>query len=37
MNARWDRSIDIYMGEDIESAREWGRQDVTIRWRDDGA
>jgi 3D (Asp-Asp-Asp) domain-containing protein len=37
MNARWERSIDIYMGEDVESAREWGRQDVTIRWRDDGA
>lgn len=37
MNSRWERSIDIYMGEDIERAREWGRQDVTIHWRDEGA
>jgi len=34
MHRRWRRRIDIYMGEDLESAREWGRQRVTIRWID---
>lgn len=32
MAARWQRRIDIYKGEDVEAAREWGRRTVTIRW-----
>jgi len=33
MARRWSRKIDIYMGEDIQAAREWGKRKVTIRWR----
>ncbi|MEM1089808.1 MAG: hypothetical protein AAGB27_07005 [Pseudomonadota bacterium] len=33
MNRRWTRKIDIYMGEDVEAARTWGRRKVTIRFR----
>lgn len=29
---RWKRRIDIYMGSDVEAAREWGRREVRIRW-----
>jgi len=29
---RWKRRIDIYMGTDVEAAREWGRKKVRIRW-----
>lgn len=32
MNARWEKRIDIYMGMDVEAAREWGKQTVIIRW-----
>ena len=32
MNARWEKRIDIYMGMDMEAAREWGKQTVIIRW-----
>ena len=32
MAKRWRRKIDIYMGEDVPAAREWGVQTVTIRW-----
>jgi 3D (Asp-Asp-Asp) domain-containing protein len=32
MNRRWTRKIDIYMGTDVAKAREWGKQEVTIRW-----
>ncbi len=35
MPSRWSRRIDLYMGEDVEAAREWGRQRVEIRWRED--
>ena len=31
---RWKRRIDIYMGEDVEAARQWGKREVTIRWRE---
>lgn len=34
MNARWEQRIDIYMGMDLEAAREWGKQTVVIRWDD---
>ena len=30
MHRRWKKKIDIYMGEDIEAAREWGKRQVTI-------
>ena len=29
---RWKQRIDIYMGEDVEAARRWGKRQVTIRW-----
>jgi 3D (Asp-Asp-Asp) domain-containing protein len=32
MAKRWKRKIDIYMGEDVQAAREWGKRKVTIRW-----
>ncbi|MEX0810897.1 MAG: hypothetical protein WD048_01690 [Chitinophagales bacterium] len=33
MNRRWTKKIDIYMGADVSKAREWGKQEVTIRWK----
>ena|SRR5690554_4064455 len=30
MHRRWKNKIDIYMGTDIEKAREWGEQQVKI-------
>lgn len=30
MNKRWSRKIDIYMGKDIQAAKNWGRRAVTI-------
>jgi 3D (Asp-Asp-Asp) domain-containing protein len=32
--SRHRNRIDIYMGKDIEAAREWGVQDVTITWSE---
>jgi 3D (Asp-Asp-Asp) domain-containing protein len=32
MNRRWHKRIDIYMGEDIDAARQWGRRNVRIFW-----
>ncbi len=32
-HSRLERTIDIYMGTDVEAAREWGKQQVEIRWR----
>ncbi len=32
MAARWKKRIDIYMGEDIDAARQWGRKKVEIYW-----
>ncbi|WP_201244696.1 3D domain-containing protein [Halochromatium salexigens] len=32
MNKRWTRRIDIYMGNDLERAREWGRREVVLHW-----
>jgi len=34
MARRWQKRIDIYMGEDIEAARDWGVREVTVRWRE---
>ncbi len=33
MARRWTRKIDIYFGEDIEKAEEWGKKEVTISYR----
>lgn len=33
MHSRWRRSIDIYMGKDVDAALDWGRKDVRIYWR----
>lgn len=32
MNKRWEEKIDIFMGRDVERAREWGKRTVTIHW-----
>lgn len=32
MHRRWKRKIDIYMGEDLQAAREWGRRKIKIRF-----
>lgn len=32
MNRRWRLKIDIYMGEDVGKAREWGKKKVEISW-----
>jgi 3D (Asp-Asp-Asp) domain-containing protein len=33
MAARRKNHIDIYMGRDVRAAREWGVQDVEIKWK----
>ena len=35
MNKRWKKKIDIYMGENVGIAKEWGRQNVEISWKVD--
>ena len=32
MNKRWEKRIDIYMGNDLEAARAWGSRQVEISW-----
>lgn len=32
LHKRWRKRIDIYMGEDVQAAKQWGKQEVTIRW-----
>ena len=32
LHKKWRRRIDIYMGEDIKAAEQWGKRKVTIRW-----
>ena len=34
MPARWKRRIDVYMGEDVEAARAFGRRRVRIHWQE---
>lgn len=36
MAKRWRRKIDLYMGNDVEAARQWGKRTLIIRWRDSG-
>ncbi len=33
MPSRWHQKIDIYMGNDVRAAREWGVREVEIRWQ----
>ena len=33
MHRRWKKKIDIYMGNDIDKARDWGRKKLTITWK----
>ena len=35
MNKRWEKKIDIYMGTDVQKAKEWGKQQVQISWKAD--
>ena len=32
MAARWRRKIDVYLGEDVEAARAFGRRELRIWW-----
>ena len=32
MNSEWHRRIDIYMGNNIQAALNWGKRPVTITW-----
>jgi 3D (Asp-Asp-Asp) domain-containing protein len=32
MHPRWEKRIDIYMGDDLQAARSWGLRQVQIRW-----
>lgn len=32
MNRRWTKKIDLYMGKDIQKAREFGKKKLTIQW-----
>jgi 3D (Asp-Asp-Asp) domain-containing protein len=32
MARRWRKKIDIYLGDDVQAAKNWGKQSVTIRW-----
>lgn len=33
MHYRWKNKIDIYMGEDVQKARKWGRKKVKIAYQ----
>ena len=35
MNKRWEKRIDIYMGTDIDAARDWGIRQVEIKWKNE--
>ena len=37
MAKRWKKKIDIYMGDDVARARRFGKQTVTIHWREPAA
>lgn len=32
MHGRWQNKIDIYMGTDLQAAKNWGRKKVTIQY-----
>jgi 3D (Asp-Asp-Asp) domain-containing protein len=33
MHGRWKNKIDIYMGNDIQAAKNWGKRKVVISWQ----
>ncbi|WKX76035.1 hypothetical protein [Zobellia laminariae] len=33
MHSRWENKIDIYMGTDVERARNWGNKTLKIKYR----
>lgn len=33
MKKRYIKRIDLYMGEDLQKAKEWGVKEVTVRWK----
>ena len=33
MGSRWKNRIDVYMGNDVEKARQWGVQELEIQFR----
>jgi 3D (Asp-Asp-Asp) domain-containing protein len=33
MHTRWKNRIDIYMGNDVNAAKEWGRKKLKIKYR----
>ena len=35
MNKRWEKKIDIYFGNDVKAARDWGKRKVRITWTSD--
>ncbi|WKN31654.1 hypothetical protein PZB74_22160 [Porifericola rhodea] len=35
MNRRWEKRIDIYMGNNVEKALDFGKQEVVISWKVD--
>ena len=37
LHRRWTRRIDLYMGEDVQAAREFGKRQVRIYWVRDAA
>lgn len=34
MASRWRNKIDVYMGNDVKAAKQWGVRRVKIRWRE---
>jgi len=34
MPGRWKRRIDVYMGDDVEAARHFGRRRVRVHWQE---
>jgi 3D (Asp-Asp-Asp) domain-containing protein len=36
MPSRWQRKIDIYMGQDVKAARNWGVREVDLIWTPEG-
>ena len=32
MDGRWTRKIDVYLGDDVDAAKRWGKRRVRIRW-----
>jgi 3D (Asp-Asp-Asp) domain-containing protein len=34
MPARWKRRIDVYLGDDVEAARHFGRRRLRVHWQE---